>query len=183
MRRRVALIDEIRPGFVQAFSAIGRGDRPANLRYAPELAGAEAIWKDESALAARLGQALVANRTRDLARTSTTAGPHRDDLLLLLDDRPASAFASQGQLRAMILAWKIAEIELLTAAHGESPILLLDDVSSELDPRRNEYLFEYLGKMDSQVMVTTTHPRYVLTTRDRVDYEVSSGYVTRQNSG
>ena len=139
--------------------------------------------RDLGSTTAGLTEALARSRPADLARGVTTVGPHRDDLELTLDGRSAAAFASQGQLRALILAWKIAELELLGEAHGESPILLLDDVSSELDPQRNEYLFEFLRSKKTQCAITTTHPRHVLATTPRVDFEVRSGVVTRQNPG
>src|SRR5690606_25630084 len=137
MARRAGLVAERRPRFQRAVEAIGRADRPAGLAYAPQGPGASEALGDEAALAGRMMQALASARPADLARAVTTVGPHRDDLELLLGDRPAAAFASQGQLRAMVLAWKIAEMEILAEAHGHVPILLLDDVSSELDPRRN----------------------------------------------
>ena len=179
MVRRARLLVEIAPGFRRAFEAIARVDIPVDLAYAPALGP---IAGDEPAVAAALGEALRESRARDIARAATSVGPHRDDLELTLGGQPAGAFASQGQLRAMVLAWKTAELDLLEDAHGEPPILLLDDVSSELDPRRNEYLFEFLRVKRNQCFVSTTHPRHVLATEERVDYDVSSGDVTRQNS-
>mgnify|MGYP000740064167 CR=1 FL=1 len=96
------------------------------------------------------------DRGRDRERGFTQRGPHVDDLKLSLHDRPAKAYASQGQQRAMVLAMKIAEIETLEADHGRSPVLLLDDVSSELDPERNARLFEFLNRYEGQAFVTTT---------------------------
>jgi DNA replication and repair protein RecF len=179
MVRRARLVDEIAPRFRAAFVAIARMEAEAGLVYAPSLAESG----EESNLRQALERALAASRSQDIARAVTSVGPHRDDLLLTLGGQPAAAFASQGQLRAMVLAWKIAELELLAETHDEPPILLLDDVSSELDPRRNEYLFEFLRVKKNQCFVTTTHPRHVLVSEDRVDYEVRSGVVTRQDLG
>jgi DNA replication and repair protein RecF len=180
MVRRARLLEEIAPRFRRAFEAIARIDLPVDLRYAPALGGEVG---EEGAVGQALGQALAAARGQDIARAATSVGPHRDDFELSLGGQPAGAFASQGQLRAMVLAWKTAELDLLEDAHGEAPILLLDDVSSELDPRRNEYLFEFLRVRRNQCFVTTTHPRHVLASEDRVDYDVRSGRVTRQDSG
>ena len=179
MVRRARLVSEIAPRFRRAFETIGRVDIPVDLAYAPSLAGPVG---EERAVATALAEALAAGRARDIARAATSIGPHRDDLELSLGGQPAAAFASQGQLRAMVLAWKTAELDLLEEVHGEAPILLLDDVSSELDPRRNEYLFEFLRLKNSQCFVSTTHPRHVLASDERVDYDVRSGHVTRQNS-
>jgi len=183
IRRRASLVAELTPRLRAAFGAISGGDLVADASYAPAwLDGADDLG-DESELAARLARALAAARAVDLARAVTTVGPHRDDLALTLDGRSAASFASQGQLRALILAWKISELELLSETHGEAPVLLLDDVSSELDPQRNEYLFDFLSSKRTQVFVTTTHPSHVLATSDRMDFEVRSGTVTRQNAG
>lgn len=179
MVRRARLVSEIAPRFRRAFETIARIDIPVDLAYAPSLSGPVG---DEPAVAAALAEAFAAGRARDIARAATSIGPHRDDLELSLGGHPAAVFASQGQLRAMVLAWKTAELDLLEEAHGEAPILLLDDVSSELDPQRNEYLFEFLRLKKSQCFVSTTHPRHVLASEERIDYDVSSGRVTRQNS-
>ncbi len=176
-RRR--LLDAMRPRFQVAFESITRTGATTDVEYltADELASAGSAAELEEGLQALL----VQRRSVDIARSATTVGPHRDDLRFLFQDKSASAFASQGQLRALVLAWKTAELELLARIHGESPILLLDDVSSELDPDRNRYLFDFLRDRDSQCFITTTHPKHVLLTRDRVDYQVDSGVITRRN--
>jgi DNA replication and repair protein RecF len=69
-------------------------------------------------------------------------------------------------------------MQLLRAVHGDPPVLLLDDVSSELDERRNEFLFRFLEGIECQCFVTTTHPRHVLVHQNRKDFSVVSG-VTR----
>ena len=182
MVRRARLIDELAPRLERAFEAIARAEAPASMSYAPQLAvAAGRVALEEASLAQELARALVSSRTVDLARAMTMVGPHRDDFELSFGGRAAASFASQGQLRAMVLAWKIAELELLTDAHGEPPILLLDDVSSELDPRRNEYLFDFLRAKENQCFVTTTHPRHVVAGQGRVDFEVRSGVVTQQD--
>ena len=120
---------------------------------------------------------LAEGRARDLATQSTHIGPHRDDLALELDGRDAGLFASQGQLRAIMLAWKSAELTMLGRAHGDLPILLLDDVSSELDPQRNEYLFQHLATLAGQCFITTTHGDHVLLRQHRADYRISAGQI------
>jgi DNA replication and repair protein RecF len=99
-----------------------------------------------------------------------------------LDGELVSTYASQGQVRSIILAWKTAEMDLLNEAHGDPPIMLLDDVSSELDEARNLYLFDYLSQRGSQTFITTTHPGHVKLTNDRVDYKVQIGTISIINS-
>lgn len=178
--RRKALLEALEPRFRAAFEAITRADLSAALRYEPSVGGEAAA---EGERAAEIEARLRDERARDLARGATSSGPHRDDLTFILDGHPAQSYASQGQLRALVLAWKTAEIELLTAAHGEAPVFLLDDVSSELDAARNAYLFDFLAASESQCFITTTHSRHVLLDRDRVDFQVHSGSVSRLNGG
>lgn len=121
------------------------------------------------------------DRAKDVARGSTSLGPHRDDFVFRFADQEASNYASQGQLRAMVLAWKIAELELLHETHGDPPILLLDDVSSELDESRNQYLFEYLASRELQCFITTTHQKHVQLTRERFDHVVRDGVISPVN--
>ncbi len=103
-----------------------------------------------------LSEALLVRRDRDRERGFTSVGPHADDLEIAIGEQAARTYASQGQQRALVLAWKIAEIENLAAALGFLPLLLLDDVSSELDPERNAYLMNYLADSGAQVFLTTT---------------------------
>ena len=173
---RRALLSAIRPGFKLAFDSITRSGLEVDAEY--ETADALIDLGGEE-LEEALRRLLKGSRAHDLARKVTTIGPHRDDLSLTLSRRRAAAFASQGQLRALVLAWKTAEMELLAVTHGEPPILLLDDVSSELDATRNEYLFQFLRHRHNQCFITTTHPKHVLLSADRADYEVNSGTLTK----
>jgi DNA replication and repair protein RecF len=134
----------------------------------------------EGALAAALAEALEARLERDRDRGYTSAGPHMDDLALALDGRAARAFASQGQQRALVLALKIAEIENLRTALGRPPLLLLDDVSSELDPTKNGYLLAYLAALPAQAFLTTTDRRLLGAAAgpDAAFYAVEKGVVT-----
>jgi len=170
-RRRYAAA--IAPRLAAAFERITRSGLAAEARYATALTGGD------GELEAELRSALADGRRRDLARGFTGAGPHTDDLEWLLDGRPARAHASQGQLRALVLSWKVAEIEHLRATLGDPPILLLDDVSSELDPARNAHLFSFLRDVPCQVFITTTHPAHVLVTADRRDFQVAGGAIVR----
>jgi DNA replication and repair protein RecF len=100
--------------------------------------------------------ALAASAAEEMRRRLTVVGPHRDDLALLLNDRPAAAFASEGQQRTIALALKLAQARLLHALHRHPPILLLDDIFGELDPRRRNALLHALPP-GSQQLITTTH--------------------------
>jgi len=153
--RRRALVAELAPRLAAAFREISGPDAPAALLEYRPAAGLR-LEGSEGEIAARLAEILAARLERDRERGFTSAGPHADDLALVLDGRGARAYGSQGQQRALVLALKIAEIENLRASLGRPPLLLLDDVSSELDPAKNRYLLAYLAALPAQVFLTTT---------------------------
>jgi DNA replication and repair protein RecF len=95
----------------------------------------------------------------DMLTGVTHAGPHRDDVLLLLDDRDIHLYASRGELRSCILALKLAEAEYLKATRDRMPLLLLDDVFSELDAEHREHLMSSIGDYD--VVITTTDDAFL----------------------
>jgi DNA replication and repair protein RecF len=155
--RRRELMAELAERASQAFSRIGRTEHPARYTYAPsKLEELDFARATEGDLEAVLAQALASRVQRDLERGHTSVGPHVDDLDLSLGDQEARAYASQGQARALVLAWKVAEIENLRDTSGVLPLLLLDDVSSELDPERNAFLMAYLHDSGAQTLLTTT---------------------------
>jgi DNA replication and repair protein RecF len=121
---------------------------------------------------------LVRSRPRDMRRRSASIGPHRDDLLLEIAAMPARTTASQGQHRALVLALKIAELTVIGRARGALPILLLDDVSSELDVDRTRALFEYLANRPGQVFLTTTRPELIALHDERADFRIVNGRLT-----
>ena len=96
----------------------------------------------------------------DLDKGTTEHGPHRDDLELSLDGDGLKPFASQGQQRSAVLALKLAELTILRQDTGEAPVLLLDDVMSELDENRRNSLLENIN--DAQVFVTCTDAQQVV---------------------
>jgi DNA replication and repair protein RecF len=126
-----------------------------------------------------LASALREHRRRDEAARRTSVGPHLDDLEVTLDGTVAGDFASQGQARALVLAFKIAELRAARERSGEAPLLLLDDVSSELDPGRSARLFEALAAEVGQCVLTTTAARHIElgSNVERRDLELSDGRI------
>lgn len=123
-------------------------------------------------------EALARGLPADLARRVTQVGPHGDDLALGWGGVAARTVASQGQSRALALALRLAELHVLEQRTQRVPILLLDDVSSELDRPRTERLFHLVGRLGAQVWVTTTDPNIAsLLARPRV-FEVRDGNAT-----
>jgi len=178
--RRQALVGELAPRVSRAFAEICGPLAPtAQLGYRPA-SGMRAEGGAE-ALSARLDEILALRVARDRERGYTSAGPHMDDLVLALDGRGARPFGSQGQQRALVLALKIAEIENLRTVLGRPPLLLLDDVSSELDPEKNEYLLRYLAALPAQAFLTATDRRLLepAAGEGAVFYRVENGAFSR----
>lgn len=125
----------------------GRESEVFALRYTGHLAESEAPAED-------LLRLLRERRSEDIRRMTTTAGPHRDDLLLTLSGDDMRAYASQGQMRTAVLSLRLAELDLLTKRQGEAPLLLLDDVLSELDGGRRTRLLERIRGI--QTLLTCT---------------------------
>ncbi|MGA0121387.1 MAG: DNA replication/repair protein RecF [Gaiellales bacterium] len=141
---RDRLVTRLAPLFADRAAALG-GDRPASLAYRASIAGDPAA----------LRSALEAGRARDIERQTTGCGPHLDDLEVALDGRDARRSASQGEQRTLVLAFLLAQAALVGEARDERPILLLDDVLSELDRDRRARLVE-LARTHGQTLLTAT---------------------------
>lgn len=96
---------------------------------------------------------------QELSRKTTLVGPHKDELAFFINGRNARLFASQGQQRTVVLAWKLAEVELVREFAGTDPVLLLDDVMSELDAARRDALTSFIEGI-TQAFITTTNLGY-----------------------
>ena len=115
---------------------------------------------DEEIIAKKLLGRLENNYEKDLRLGFTTVGPHRDDLDVLIGGVDAKAYASQGQMRTAALSLKLAEVQIFKELSGEYPVLILDDVMSELDLRRRKKLLNCIT--DMQPILTCTHAERVL---------------------
>ncbi|HEY7737241.1 MAG TPA: DNA replication and repair protein RecF [Candidatus Limnocylindrales bacterium] len=103
-----------------------------------------------------LARRLAETADKEVWNGATLIGPHRDDLVFELAGRDLASFASRGQQRTAILAWKLAELDLLTALDDRPPLLLLDDVFSELDPERRSHLVRRIADLPQAFVTTTT---------------------------
>ena len=126
-------------------------------------------------------QALNRYRERDLRMKSTTVGPHRDDIGFLIGDMDIRKYGSQGQQRTAALSLKLSEIELVKLATHDTPILLLDDVLSELDKHRQNYLLDSIH--DIQTLITCTGVEDFVNHRFSINkvFHVQNGQVTKEN--
>jgi len=153
--QRLHLLDELAGPLAAAHAEIApdeAADSALRTRYvtnAPILPGET----PRDALARRLAE----TADKEVWNGSTLVGPHRDDLAFEMGGRDLAGFASRGQQRTAILAFKLAELDLLTTLDGRPPLLLLDDVFSELDPARRAHLVRRIAALP-QAFITTTTP-------------------------
>jgi DNA replication and repair protein RecF len=146
MRDRAAAIDAVAPVFARLAGSLGL-DEGASIAYRPR---SPAATSDE--LAAELAQ----RRAGDLERGFTGHGPHRDDFVLTRAGRDLKAYGSQGQQRLAVLGLLLSEREAIAATRSAPPVMLLDDVMSELDGTRREALVDTLQSTGGQTLVTAT---------------------------
>ncbi len=154
LRRRSRLVSRLAPLAETWHRAIGGGAEALEMTYLSAVNFAETDPPEQVRLAflERLQQRAIAERQQG----TTLVGPHRDDIGFTIERFPAREYGSQGQQRTLVLALKLAELELLETSWGEPPLLLLDDVLAELDLLRQNHL---LGAIRDRVqtIVTTTH--------------------------
>lgn len=148
---RSRYIERIAPKLIERFTAIAQPAPQLSVRYSSTLSDIGGKSHAEVLL-----ESLARVRSVDRRKGTTTIGPHRDDLVIEMDGLPAKERASQGQHRALILALKLVELEDLAEDIRESPLLLLDDMSSELDDSRTRQLFECVRDLRGQVIMTST---------------------------
>ena len=128
-----------------------------------------------------LEQALAKNRERDMKIKSTSVGPHRDDICFMAGDLDIRRFGSQGQQRTAALSLKLSEIELVRQSIHDTPVLLLDDVLSELDKHRQNYLLDSIH--DIQTLITCTGVDEFVNHRFSINkvFHVQDGQVAKEN--
>lgn len=162
---RAALVSKLFSHMADAYAAMAGGAERIEASYVPSWeadevrAAAQAApmafsYTKEEARAA-LDAALRSRAAEERVRKRSVVGPHHDRLEFFIDGRNASTFASQGQQRSLVLAWKMAEVALMREMTGTSPVLLLDDVMSELDVHRRRALVGLLAD-DTQTFITAT---------------------------
>ncbi len=154
IRSRMKLIKKLQPEIKYIYRSLSGINSELIIKYRSTFrfsGGIEGSLKNE--LSSRLG--------RDIRLGHTSVGPHRDIIEFTIDGKDSSGFASQGEAKTLVLALKSAEIQLTGNTLGRTPILLLDDVISELDEKRRNFLFEMLEGFSGQTFVTATSLREV----------------------
>ncbi|CAN5374208.1 DNA replication/repair protein RecF [soil metagenome] len=145
-RQRMGLIERLGPQLSELYRHIAKADTLVEATYESQL---EFLNYETTML-----RKLEASLEKDVLRGFTAVGPHRDDLRVSFDGVPATDTASRGEIRTALLALKVFELSMLEEVRGQKPLLLLDDVFSELDGKRRHALTDYLKKY--QTFITTT---------------------------
>ena len=153
-RRRRRALGRLEPIAARWQDHLSRGGEELALTYVP----GSRLDEDEAEEPWRLSieEQLRAQRPEEERLGSCRVGPHRDEIALLIQGQPARRFGSAGQQRSLVLALKLAELELVTQLCGEPPLLLLDDVLAELDPTRQHLLLDAVGT-SHQCLISATH--------------------------
>ena len=150
IKRRRAIVPFVTPLALESYQRVANAAEALRIDYQPSV-------RDD------FKRELEASRNRERAMRSTLIGPHRDELLLTLDSKPASQFASEGQKRSIAIALKLAQAEFLNSHFGAPPVLLIDDVMGELDARRRSAflpLMQRIHRSNSQVFMTCTEEKW-----------------------
>lgn len=166
IERRKLFVDQLN-GIIQGIHKLLSGDREElRLRYEPDTSAEDFEKK------------LAAAVDRDMKMKMTSVGPHRDDFVFLINGVDARKFGSQGQQRTAALSLKLAEIELVKQITGDAPVLLLDDVLSELDSKRQQLLLNSINNI--QTIITCTGLEEFVSNRFQIDriYRVAEGKVS-----
>jgi DNA replication and repair protein RecF len=159
---------------------ISRGLETLEIIYKPSVEVLEE--QDLSKMIACFEEKFSKVRTREIERGTTLFGPHRDDLTFMVNGRDVQTFGSQGQQRTTALSVKLAEIELIYAEIGEYPILLLDDVLSELDDYRQSHLLNTIqGRVQTFVTTTSVEGIDHQTLREASTFIVEAGVIKKVN--
>ncbi|MCR4746976.1 MAG: DNA replication/repair protein RecF [Clostridiales bacterium] len=170
MTQRLRYLEEINPFLNEIYSGISGGKEEISLRYETAFPFSS---KDVEDLRLEVRDALREARREDMKQGVTTVGPHRDDLLISLDGLPVKSFGSQGQQRSCALSLKLAEAAVIKKITGKQPVAFLDDVMSELDSGRQDYILNHIDGW--QVFITCCDPSSILKSKTGKVFEIKGG--------
>ena len=162
---RLRYLEKITPFLTEIYSSLTGKREKLEIKYINSLQGID------------FAQYLVNSRKNDMLCGMTSAGPHRDDIEFNINGINARSFGSQGQMRSIALCLKLAEAQVIKDITGEFPIALLDDVMSELDPNRQEYILNHISGW--QVIITCCEPDVINRLRKGKCIKVEKGRLTQ----
>lgn len=176
MFQRQAFIEELNQISSQIHEKITQGKETLEIQYEPNLK----TEGDAALLFEKMKKKLADTYKSDTYAGNTSIGPHKDDVLILVNGISARQYGSQGQQRTAALSMKLAEIYLIEKEKGEKPILLLDDVLSELDQDRQKYLIKALSESQLFITAAELNPQLSEALPPGNFYKVSNGKISRK---
>ncbi|MFC1526305.1 DNA replication/repair protein RecF [Candidatus Latescibacterota bacterium] len=158
-QRRACLV-QLRPAFIEYYECFSTGREEAGLTYRdqPVEAADEGMLPSGQELEEELIEELAQGRESERRAGFTLCGPHRDAFAFTLDAEAADTYGSQGQLKSILLSWKMAELRFLEDRSGQQPVLLLDDALSELDPERSVQLLSLAQDFEQVILTSPRRP-------------------------
>lgn len=176
---RLAALERMKPNLTAALSYVFESN---NVDIAVEYVISGQIFNhhDENLVYAAMHTRWMQLKTAEIKSGLSLVGPHKHDIRILLNEKDARFYCSQGQQRLIILAFKMAHIRLHFDVHSVYPILLLDDVLSEIDEKKRMKLIEYLETINAQIFITTTEQTVLkyLDSKILSVFEVQNGFIT-----
>lgn len=178
--RRLRAMGDLRKEVSETYAFIA--ERPCDVAYSSSIGvGGGGDEPGVESISRTFHERLLASREEEMARGITLSGPHRDDIVLTLGGKEVRYFGSQGEQRSAALALKIAESKMLEAVFGRKPVLLLDDVLSELDEERRKKVLS-LWDFGHQILITSTDPIEGLSPK-LAEFRVQGGTVEPYRGG
>lgn len=170
IRRRRKHIEEISPFFHEIYDRMCQGREEASVHYRPNLEEEDEFL-----------DVLASKRENELRMKTTLVGPHRDDLKIIINGKDGRQYGSQGQQRSAALSLKLASIKMIEKIKGITPVLLLDDVMSELDQGRQEYLLSATEDIQTFLTMTSGHEAIINRFPENSKYTITGGRVEKNN--
>lgn len=179
IKKRFEFIKMLEEWAMPIHSGISRGLETLKIHYKPSLEVSES--EDWSKMVEKMENKIFQMRQREMDRGISLIGPHRDEIVFFVNGRDVQTFGSQGQQRTTALSVKLAEIELIHSEIGEYPILLLDDVLSELDDFRQSHLLNTIqGKVQTFVTTTTIDGINHQTLKEAKKFVIKDGVIEKE---
>ena len=168
--QREKYVEALLPFATEIFDGLSKGREKIDLRLD---CGFECKNLTVAEIENEFTKQLISNRNNDLINKITTVGPHRDDMEILINGKSARLYGSQGQQRSCVLALKLAEASLLKKMTDDEPLALLDDVMSELDESRQDYILNHIKNW--QVFITCCDANTVLRLKKGKTFHIENG--------
>ncbi len=163
-KERIIYLDMLLPFVKEIYAGLSSGKEEISFSY---------IRKGERGEASAFREILKKHETADFSAKMTLTGPHRDDIEININNVSARSFGSQGQKRSAAIALKLSEAQVIREQIGEQPVILLDDVMSELDTSRQDYILNHIK--DKQVFITCCDPSSILRMSEGKTFNIKNG--------